>query len=81
MHDFHGTFTVMVTPFTKNGDAIEEAVLRDFVDWQIDEGIGGLIPLGSTGEALSLTDEERHRVAQLVITQAMCRNSVPTACW
>ena len=75
MSDFSGTYTVMVTPFTRDGRGIEEAVLRDLVDWQIEEGIAGLIPLGSTGEALSLTDEERHRVAEIVIGQA--RGRVP----
>ncbi|MEE4279963.1 MAG: dihydrodipicolinate synthase family protein [Halieaceae bacterium] len=75
MHDFVGTYTVMVTPFTPDGSGIEEGVLRDFVDWQIEQGIGGLIPLGSTGEVLSLSDEERHRVAKVSIEQA--RGRVP----
>lgn len=75
MSRFCGTYTVMVTPFTADGRAVEEGVLRDLVDWQIDEGIAGLIPLGSTGEALSLTDAERHRVAEVVIRQA--RGRVP----
>ncbi len=75
MSKFVGTYTVMVTPFTEDGSRIEEAVLRDLVDWQIEEGIGGLIPLGSTGEVLSLSDAERHRVAELVISQA--RGRVP----
>lgn len=75
MAALYGTYTVMVTPFTHDGRNIEEAVLRDFVDWQIDEGISGLIPLGSTGEFLSLSDRERYRVAEIVITQA--RGRVP----
>lgn len=75
MSRFFGTYTVMVTPFSNDGAHVEEAVLRDMVDWQIDQGIGGLIPLGSTGEVLSLSDAERHRVAELVIEQA--RRRVP----
>ena len=55
MHKFQGTFTMTVTPFSANGQKIEEAVLKDFVEWQIDQGIAGLIPLGSTGEFLSLS--------------------------
>lgn len=73
MAAFFGTYTVAVTPFTQDGRHLEEAVLRDFVDWQIDEGIGGLIPLGSTGEFLSLSEAERHRVAEVVISQAAGR--------
>lgn len=73
MHAFSGTYTVMITPFTQDGREVEEAVLRDLVDWQIDAGIAGLIPLGSTGEVLSLSDEERHRVAAVVVEQAAGR--------
>ena len=70
MKTFTGTYTVMITPFSKDGKDINEQALRQFVDWQIAEGIHGLIPLGSTGEFLSLTDEERHRVAKITIEQA-----------
>ncbi|MCP5152873.1 MAG: dihydrodipicolinate synthase family protein [Ectothiorhodospiraceae bacterium] len=73
MTPYHGTYTVMITPFTADGRAIDEAALARFVDWQIEQGIHGLIPLGSTGEFLSVTDEERHRVAELVIRGAAGR--------
>lgn len=69
MDKLSGTYTMAVTPFTKDGSRIEERVLRDYVDWQIDQGTAGLIPLGSTGEFLSLTDDERRRVASIVIEQ------------
>ena len=70
MTRFEGTYTVMITPFTADGLAIDEAALERFVDWQIAEGTHGLIPLGSTGEFLSLSDDERTRVAELVIRRA-----------
>jgi len=72
MAEFRGSYTVMVTPF----DAalrVDEARLRAFVDWQIDQGVQGLVPLGSTGEFLSLTREERRLVAATVIDQARSR--------
>ncbi|MBT9386631.1 4-hydroxy-tetrahydrodipicolinate synthase [Pseudooceanicola sp. CBS1P-1] len=69
---FRGSYTVCVTPFTAEGQVDLEA-LRGYVDWQIDEGVHGLIPLGSTGEFLSLTREERTAVAETVITQAAGR--------
>jgi 4-hydroxy-tetrahydrodipicolinate synthase len=72
MKTFRGTYTVMITPFTPAGDVDAEA-LRDFVDWQIGQGIHGLIPLGSTGEFLSLDDDEKVLVAETVITQAAGR--------
>jgi 4-hydroxy-tetrahydrodipicolinate synthase len=75
MTTFKGTFTVTVTPFTADGRKVEESVLRDFVDWQIEQGVHGLIPVASTGEFLSLSDDERRAVAATVIDQA--NNRVP----
>lgn len=69
---FRGTYTVMVTPFDASG-AIDPAALADFTEWQISQGIQGLIPLGSTGEFLSMTDEERDAVARTVIEVAAGR--------
>lgn len=72
MKRFRGTYTVMVTPFDRHG-ALDLAALRAFTEWQIAEGIHGLIPLGSTGEFLSLDDEERVAVAETVIGTAAGR--------
>ena len=68
-----GTYTVIVTPFTEDGGAVDERMLRWLVDYQIGEGIHGLIPLASNGELLSLTDEERHEVARITVEQAAGR--------
>ncbi|UQR67944.1 4-hydroxy-tetrahydrodipicolinate synthase [Bradyrhizobium sp. C-145] len=72
MKTFRGTYTVMITPFTAAGE-VDVAALRAFVDWQIAEGIHGLIPLGSTGEFLSMDDDEKALVAEVVIRQAAGR--------
>jgi 4-hydroxy-tetrahydrodipicolinate synthase len=66
MTEFRGTYTVMVTAFDADGSLDLDAMAR-FTDWQVREGIHGLIPLGSTGEFLSLTDDEREAVAKCVI--------------
>lgn len=66
---FRGSYTVCVTPFDDHG-AVDLAALSAYVDWQIEEGVHGLIPLGSTGEFLSLTRDERAAVAETVIRQA-----------
>ena len=68
-----GTFTVTITPLTDDGRQINEAALRRFIEWQIQSGVQGLIPVASTGEFLSLTDAERRRVAEIVIDQAAQR--------
>ncbi|MBR1126763.1 4-hydroxy-tetrahydrodipicolinate synthase [Bradyrhizobium iriomotense] len=72
MKTFRGTYTVMITPFTAAGE-VDVAALRAFVDWQIAQGIHGLIPLGSTGEFLSMDDDEKALVAEVVIRQAAGR--------
>jgi 4-hydroxy-tetrahydrodipicolinate synthase len=72
MKTFRGTYTVMITPFTPGG-AVDVEALRAFVDWQIGQGIHGLIPLGSTGEFLSLDDDEKALVTEAVIHQAAGR--------
>ena len=69
---FRGSYTVCVTPFDDRGQ-LDLVALRDYVDWQIAEGVHGLIPLGSTGEFLSLTRDERAAVAETVIAQAAGR--------
>ena len=63
---FRGTYTVMITPFDADG-ALDVPALEAFTDWQVREGIHGLIPLGSTGEFLSMTEAERETVARCVI--------------
>ncbi len=72
MKKLRGTYTVIVTPFTED-DAINETMLRWLVDFQISEGIHGIITLASNGEFLSLSDEERHEVARIVVDQAAGR--------
>jgi len=73
MSNFRGTYTVTVTPFSDDGRSIDEVSLRRFVDWQIENGVHGLIPVASTGEFLSLSDAERRRVAEIVVEQAAGR--------
>jgi 4-hydroxy-tetrahydrodipicolinate synthase len=70
---FRGSFTALVTPF-KNG-ALDERAFRELVDWQIDEGTDGLVPVGTTGESPTLTHEEHHRVVEWCVDQA--RHRVP----
>ena len=69
---FRGTFTVMITPCDAEG-RIDLKAMADFTEWQIRQGIHGLIPLGSTGEFLSLSEEERDGIAETVIRTAAGR--------
>ena len=64
-----GTFTVMVTAFDAD-NGIDLEAQSNLTDWQVRQGINGLIPLGSTGEFLSMSFTERAKVAECVINSA-----------
>lgn len=68
-----GCGTALVTPFTADASAVDEAAYRALVDWQIDEGIHFLVPCGSTGEAATLTREEHLRVVRIAAEQTAGR--------
>ncbi|UTD28037.1 4-hydroxy-tetrahydrodipicolinate synthase [Bradyrhizobium sp. WD16] len=70
--NFRGVFTVMITPLDAGG-AVDTGALAAFTDWQIRQGIHGLIPLGSTGEFLSLSEDERDAVIRTVVGTAAGR--------
>ena len=60
-----GAITAMVSPF-RDGQ-IDEERLRANVEFQISEGIDGLVPCGTTGESPTLTHDEHDRVIQVVV--------------
>ncbi|MDX2112612.1 MAG: 4-hydroxy-tetrahydrodipicolinate synthase [Alphaproteobacteria bacterium] len=70
---FQGVFTALVTPFA-NGK-VDERAFQDLVEWQIAEGIHGLVPCGTTGESPTLSHEEHNRVVALCVEAA--RGRVP----
>ena len=67
-----GTWTALLTPFHTDGE-IDETALRGLVEFQIAEGIDGLVACGSTGETPTMTDAEFTRVTRIVIEQAAGR--------
>ncbi len=68
---FRGLYTALVTPF-KNGK-VDEKAFGTFVEWQIAEGVHGLVPCGTTGESPTLTYEEHNRVVSLCVEAAKGR--------
>ncbi len=70
---FTGAFTAIVTPL-KDGK-VDVDGLREFVEFQISEGIDGLVPCGTTGEAVTLDAAETAEVIRVVVEQA--RGRVP----
>jgi 4-hydroxy-tetrahydrodipicolinate synthase len=72
--DLRGAMTALVTPFDDAGRP-DEAALEGLVNWQIEQGIHGLVPAGTTGEGATLTDDEHRRVIAAVVRAA--RGRVP----
>ena len=68
---FSGSIVALLTPF-KNGK-VDEKAFQSFVDWQINQGTNGLVPVGTTGESPTLTHEEHMRVVELCIEAAAGR--------
>jgi 4-hydroxy-tetrahydrodipicolinate synthase len=65
---FRGSFTALVTPF-KNG-SLDEKAYRALIEWQIQEGTNGLVPVGTTGESPTLSHEEHKLAVEWCIDQA-----------
>ena len=64
---FHGTITALVTPF-KNGQIDEEAY-RAHIEWQIEQGVHGLVPCGTTGESATMSHAEHESAIRICIEQ------------
>jgi 4-hydroxy-tetrahydrodipicolinate synthase len=68
---FSGTFTALVTPF-RNGEVDVEA-LEGMVEFQIEHGVSGLVPCGTTGETPAMSEEEDRVVVETVVRVAAGR--------
>ena len=73
-----GAISALVLPF-KNGHIDEEAY-REFIEWQIEQGIDGLVPCGTTGESATLSHEEHEKAIRICIEQAKKRVPVIAGC-
>lgn len=68
---FKGSFPALITPM-RNG-SIDEAGFRRVIDWVIDEGSNGVVPVGTTGESPTLSHEEHKRVVEIAVDQVKGR--------
>ena len=68
---FKGSFVALITPFADG--QFDEKTFRNFVEWQIEEGTDGLVPVGTTGESPTLSHEEHMRVVEVCIEVAAGR--------
>ena len=71
---FKGSITALVTPF-KSG-AFDETAFRSLIEWQIESGTHGFVPVGTTGEGPTLTHDEHRRVVEVCIDEVRGRATV-----
>jgi 4-hydroxy-tetrahydrodipicolinate synthase len=68
---FQGSLPALVTPF-RDG-AVDHAALAALVDWHVEQGSHGLVPVGTTGESPTLSHEEHDAVVAAVVERAAGR--------
>ncbi len=66
--EFKGLYTALVTPF-KNG-RVDFDKIKELVEFQIDGGVDGIVPMGTTGESPTISPNERLRIIETVVKQA-----------
>lgn len=71
---FKGSLPALVTPFADG--KLDLDALKKMVDWHVDQGSKGLVPVGTTGESPTLSHEEHDLVVQTVVEQSAGR--IPT---
>lgn len=69
---FKGIVPALITPMTRDED-IDENGLRTLIDRLIDAGVHGLFVLGTNGEFIGMTEDEKLRVARIAVDQARAR--------
>ncbi|WP_028575335.1 4-hydroxy-tetrahydrodipicolinate synthase [Desulfonatronovibrio hydrogenovorans] len=68
---FQGAYTALVTPFKNN--QIDEEAYRALIEWQLEQGINGVVPCGTTGESATLSHQEHKKVISICVDQVKGR--------
>src|SRR5215472_3378174 len=79
-HPISGCLAAAVTPLAPGGDRLDEAAFQPLADFMAGAGLDGLLAMGTTGEGILLTAEERRRVTELFVTAAAGRLRVIAHC-
>jgi 4-hydroxy-tetrahydrodipicolinate synthase len=70
---FSGSLVALITPFKESTGELDEDALRRLVEYHVRNGTNGLVPCGTTGESVTLDDDEHGRVIQIVVETAAGR--------
>jgi 4-hydroxy-tetrahydrodipicolinate synthase len=65
--ELKGSYGVLVTPFTEGGKEVDLPALKKLLDWQVESNSPGVILLGTTGEFLTISDEERSQIVETAV--------------
>jgi len=74
MRELNGAFTALITPMKENGDVDYDGFKR-LINFQLEEGIDGIVPVGTTGEAPTLEEAEEEKLIQIAVAEA--KGNVP----
>jgi len=74
MKDLSGAFTALVTPMKENGD-VDYDGFRRLINFQLEQGIDGLVPLGTTGETPTLDEDEEEKLIRIAVEEV--KGAVP----
>jgi len=69
MAQFSGAFTALVTPMTESG-AVDYDGFRRLIEFQLTEGIDGIVPLGTTGESPTIDEDEEEKLIEIAMKTA-----------
>lgn len=72
---FEGSYVALVTPF-KDDESLDEAKLKELIQFQIEGGTHGIVPCGTTGESPALSEAEHDRVIQITVEEINGRKPV-----
>jgi 4-hydroxy-tetrahydrodipicolinate synthase len=67
----YGVLTALATPFCKG--QVDEPGFREFINWQLGEGVHGVVPCGTTGESATLSHEEHEAVIRICVEEVKGR--------
>ena len=65
---FHSSYTALLTPFKDN--KVDYSSYRELIDFQINNGTHGLVPVGTTGESPTLSHDEHKKLIEVCIEQS-----------
>lgn len=71
---FKGVYSAIITPMKEDG-SVDEAALKNLIDFQMENGVAGIVPVGTTGECPTLNHAEHNHVVEFVTKYVKQKNN------